>query len=813
MITRKFVPLYLSSLNRKCTFASLMDFSYFNSEFMRRSIFLFIPVLFLLFAACNNLKYVPKDKYLLNKVSIAPEKGSVKKSDLNIYVYQQPNKHFLGLFNLDLSWYNLSGPDTTRWINRTLRKIGSAPVLYDSVQTARSCNSMQNSLISKGYFDANVYPVVKIKNRRASVRYVAKANEPYTIRKYDFVPVSDSISLLIEKGVESSAVRPGMLLSSEKLDEERTRLTKMLLRKGYYAMQKNAFSYQVDSSLGTHQADVRLLVKPFLQDSSGRGVTGDAFSRSAYPLYRIQNVFFMLDVPMSSYNRNPGASSANARNMAFDVADFDTISRDSYHTIYRGKPFVSPEALIENCRILPGKLYDVNMVERTYSRLNTLQLMKYINIRFMDQDVDSLGIHQLDCYIVLTPNLKQAMAFEVEGTNTAGDIGVAGNMNYTHRNLFNGSELFQAKIRGAYEALSASFQSDYTELGGEVSMTLPEFKMPFLGADFKRKVDATTELNMSYQRMKRPEFERIIASTGVRYNWLQNNLRQTFDLIDLSYVYMPWVDPAFRDTFLTNTSYLKYSYEDHFILRTAYSFSYSSIPFGSTNRTYYTLKGSIESAGNALYAFYSLAGLPRDGGFYKIGKISFAQYIKGEGEYARSVVIDSRNRLAYRFGFGLAYPYGNSSILPFEKRYFSGGANSVRGWSVRTLGPGSYDSGNTGIDFMNQSGDIKLDMGAEYRSSLFWKFESALFADLGNIWTLREYAEQPGGQFKFNSFYKQLAASVGAGLRMDFNYFLVRLDLGMKVYDPSLNSKERWRIRNIDNWDDFAFHFAIGYPF
>jgi len=500
-----------------------------------------------------------------------------------------------------------------------------------------------------------------------------------------------------------------------------------------------------------------------------------------------------------------------------DVADFDTISIGSYRAIYRGKPFVSPEALIGNCRIEPGALFDVKTVERTYSRMSSLQLTKYINISFKEMGVDSLGMHQLDCFIVLTPNQNQAMSFELEGTNTAGDMGIAGNMNYTHRNFFKGAELFQAKVRGAYEALSTNFQSDYTEFGGELSLTLPEFKMPFLDPEFKKNVDANTELNMAFQRMKRPEFERIIASTGLRFNWLNNNLRQTLDLIDISYVYMPWVQTEFKEKYLDSTN-LRYSYEDHFILRSGYSFSYSSIPFGSANRTYYTLRGSVESAGNSLYALCSLAGINKtavDGGNenYKIGNISFAQYLKGEVEYARSVVLSTKSRMAYRLGLGLAYPFGNSTILPFEKRFFSGGANSVRGWSVRTLGPGSYDSGSSRVDFMNQSGDIKLDLGAEYRSLLFWKFESALFADLGNIWTLREYDNQPGGQFKIDSFYKQLAASVGTGLRLDFSYFLIRLDLGMKVYDPTLFGDERWRIKHIDNFNDFALHFAIGYPF
>jgi len=757
---------------------------------------------------------VPQDEYLLEQVHIESEKGTMKSSDLGVYLYQEPNKKAFGFLKFNLYWYNLSGKDTSVWINRIIRKIGAPPVIFDSLQTERTRKSMQNALISKGYFDASVVKQITLKNRKAYVTFLAKGNNPYRIRNYRFPPLKDTISLLIQNAMKNSSIHSGMLLSSEKMDEERVRLTRMLQREGYYAMQKNFLSFNVDSTLGTHQADVNLILKPFLPDTSGMGLTEDELANYTHPLYRIRNVFFMLDVPMSTYTRNPMSGSATgSRNVVFEVADFDTITSDAYRTIYRGKPFVSPEALIKNCRIMPGELYDVNMVERTYARLNSLQLMKYINIRFVNQEVDSLGEHKLDCYIVLNPNLKQGVSFELEGTNTAGDLGVAGNMNYTHRNFFNGSELLQAKIRGAYEALSTNFQSDYTEIGGELSLTLPEFKMPFLKPEFKRKVDATTELTMSYQKMNRPEFERTIASTGIRYNWLRNNLRQTLDLIDLSYVYMPWVDSTFNAKYLTNTSYLKYSYEDHFILRTAYNFSYSSIPFGSSNRTYFTVRGNVESAGNLLYTIYSLSGIPQDGAYYKIGKISFAQYLKGEVEYARSVVINSKSRMAYRVGLGLAYPYGNSTILPFEKRFFSGGANSIRGWSVRTLGPGSYRNTRGGIDFMNQSGDMKLDLGAELRSSLFWKFESALFADLGNIWTLREYEEQPGGQFKVSTFYKQLAASLGAGLRLDFDYFLVRLDLGMKVYDPGLNGVERWRIRNIDNRDDFAFHFAIGYPF
>lgn len=192
--------------------------------------------------------------------------------------------------------------------------------------------------------------------------------------------------------------------------------------------------------------------------------------------------------------------------------------------------------------------------------------------------------------------------------------------------------------------------------------------------------------------------------------------------------------------------------------------------------------------------------------------IPFAQYIKGDIDYAKNFVIDNRNSLAFHVGGGIAVPYGNASVVPFEKRYFSGGANSVRGWSVRELGPGSYVGDRN--NFLNQSGDIKLDASVEYRTHLFWKLHGALFVDAGNIWTLHEYESQSGGQFKFNTFYKQIAVAYGMGIRLDLDFFVLRFDAGMKAINPVYESgRNRYPIVHPDFSRDFAFHFAVGYPF
>ena len=226
----------------------------------------------------------------------------------------------------------------------------------------------------------------------------------------------------------------------------------------------------------------------------------------------------------------------------------------------------------------------------------------------------------------------------------------------------------------------------------------------------------------------------------------------------------------------------------------------------------FTNRVAIETAGAFLYAMSSIFHQHRDDGVYKIFGIQYAQYLKGEVDYTINHRFTTRNSISFHVGGGVAFPYGNSKMVPFEKRFYAGGANGVRGWSVRTLGPGSYDSHNSVTDFINQCGDISLVLNLEYRNKLFWVFEGAVFIDAGNIWTIRDYPNQPGGMFRLKSFYKEIAASYGIGLRMDFNYFLLRLDMGVKAHNPA-QGQDRWPLLNPSWKRDVAFHFSVGYPF
>ena len=336
---------------------------------------------------------------------------------------------------------------------------------------------------------------------------------------------------------------------------------------------------------------------------------------------------------------------------------------------------------------------------------------------------------------------------------------------------------------------------------------------PFLSAESKRRFNASSELSFSYDMQNRPEFHRRVLSSAWRYRWGIPRGRWSYklDAIDLNYIYMPWISGTFKSDYLDNVSnrnaILRYNYEDLFVMRMGFGMTYND----GTN----AMRFNMETGGNLLKLASSVFEFnTNDQGQRTLFDIAFAQYVKGDFDYTRIFRFDHVNSLVMHLDVGVAYPYGNSRVLPFEKRYFSGGANSVRGWSVRGLGPGSFKGSDGAIDFINQTGDMKLDINMEYRTHLFWKFNGAFFVDAGNIWTLREYKEQPGGQFKINEFYKQIAVAYGLGVRLNFDYFILRFDMGMKAIDPAYEEKkDHYPILHHNLKRDFTFHFAVGMPF
>ena len=391
----------------------------------------------------------------------------------------------------------------------------------------------------------------------------------------------------------------------------------------------------------------------------------------------------------------------------------------------------------------------------------------------------------------------QGFGVDLEGTNSAGDFGFASSLNYQHRNLFKGSEVFSAKVRGAYEALSSqSDGSSYWELGAESSILFPRFLFPFVSDNFKRKIRASTEFKVSYGIQTRPEYRRAILSGGWSYIWQDRSnmqARHTFKLLDIDYVHLPKIDPTFEEEL--PESMKLYNFTDQFVVGSGYTYSFSNYNPQNRLRNTHSLRVSFEMAGNMLYAISKLSHADKDKkGLYRLFGINYAQFVKGDIDFSKSIVLDSRNKLAFHAGVGVGYPYGNAKMLPFERSYFSGGANSVRGWSVRSLGPGSMQISPNG-------------------TKMFWKFEMAAYVDAGNIWTMHKDKDRENANFDFARFYKEIAVSYGLGLRLDFDFFLLRFDTGMKAYDPQMRGKKRWAVLDPNLKGNFAWHFAVGYPF
>lgn len=753
-------------------------------------------------ASCSATKFVPDGSYLLDEVKIHTDNKEIKPSDMRLYVRQNPNSKWFSTIKTQLYVYNWSGRDSTKWFNRFLRKIGDAPVIYNESDAIRSQEEIAKAVQNLGYMGASVKRTTKTKKKKLKLFYEITSGKPYIVRtlKYD---ISDKkIAEYLRNDSTQSMLREGMLFDVNVLDAERQRITDYLLCNGYYKFNKDYITYTADTARNTHQVDLTLHLLPY------KTYVGD--TPKEHFQYKINKINFITDYDVLQ-------SSALS-----SIEINDSLHYNGFPIYYKDKLYLRPKVLVDNLRFASGDLYDERNVQKTYTYFGRLSALKYTNIRFFEtQNGDST---QLNCYVMLTKSKHKSISFELEGTNSAGDLGAAASVSFQHRNLFRGSETFMVKFRGAYEAISGlqpGYKNhNYAEYGVETSINFPNFLFPFLTSDFKRRIKATTEFGLQYNYQLRPEFSRTIASASWSYKWMQKQkIQHRIDLLDISYLYLPWISSQFQEDYINKDKdnyILKYNYENRLIVRMGYNYSYNSAGGALVNNTIttnsYSIRAGFESAGNILYGISKMINMRKNkDGEYAILGIPYAQYLKGDFDFAKNIIIDHRNSLAFHAGIGIAVPYGNAKVVPFEKRYFSGGANSVRGWSVRNLGPGSFaGDGN----FMNQSGDIKLDASIEYRTRLLWKFRGAAFIDAGNIWTIREYENQPGGVFEFDKFYKQIAVAYGLGLRLDLDFFVLRFDGGMKAINPKYKkAKERYPIIHPRFSRDFAFHFAVGYPF
>lgn len=760
----------------------------------------FYLLLITFFFSCAPAKYIPKDQYLLNKNKILIDDHNINKAEIQNYLLQKPNKKWIFGMRLNLYFYNLSNVIFKKWFG----KIGEEPVIFDPYLTKRSKDQLKKYLENKGFYYSEISDSVSFRkqntNRRnAVVTYTITPNQPYYVRNifYSFEDTSLVSSVLSDS--VNSLLKNGMLFDKEILEKERIRIENLLKNKGFYHFSKEYIFYNAKPVQDSLYLDLTMGIKEFVEGEADRKT-----KIKNHPRYKINEVSVFPDI--------------NPLNIDTGIPK-DTTIYDGLKFIQTGELKIKPTTIANYNYLIPGNLYSSNNVDKTYQNLTLMGIYKFVNIQFSEPEynTDTLGYLPIDAKIELTRNKVHSYLFEPELTNSTSDIGVRSSLSYQNLNLFRGSEIFNIKISGGFEAFrkTDSIYTNTIEYGAEAKIELPRFWLPFKSEQFVKKYGPKTLLSLAVNHRTDRRYVRTYANAAFGYTWKGNrHLRHSVYPIELNFVQMDEEKSSKEFIDLLDVITQKYSYSDHLVSISRYSIEYNNQQIGKV-RDFMFFRMNIESAGNFLMATSKIGKRPKYEDRYLFFNTPFSQFLKSDYDLRFFNVLDAKNTLAYRIFFGLGYPYGNSNSMPYEKKYSTGGAYSMRAWKSYTLGPGSFvDSAQSSFARYENAGDIKLEMNFEYRFKLFWKVEGALFADAGNIWNMKNDSLSVETQFRWNSFYKEIAIGVGFGTRFDFSFFLFRIDLGMKIRDPELPLSERWIPFNhkMDKYD-FPIQFGIGYPF
>lgn len=773
-------------------------------------------LLLVIASSCNPTKYVPVGKTLLDENKININKEGISKTNLLPYIKQKPNKRIFGT-RFYLGLYNLSNIKKTKGINKWLRDIGEEPVIFDSSQVVKTRVQMKSYVASKGYFDGHVIDTTITDKRKTKVFYNIELPKPYTIRNLNYEISDSNIQKLCYFDSVNCIIERGKPYDVEVLQAERIRFERFIRDHGFFSFSGDYISFRVDSTVGNRQVNIYYGVRNFAKS--------DAFNRISYvphSVYAVKNIYIYPDYV-------PRAALENGETY---LQGLDTINYKGYYFITsKDKPKIRYDLILQALYLKPGSVFNLTNTEQTQSHLLSLKVYRLVNISYADNNEPANPEAQellLNCNIQLTLLVPQSYKVELEGTNSSGYLGGALNLIYQHKNLFRGAELFSAKLKGAYEAIkqeSGKLRS-IQEYGAETSLRLPKFMLPIVKTEgFIKKYNPSTTFLAAYNYQAMPLYIKTVASATFGYNWKAGNYQEHIvNPLQLSLVKIPpgSIDSVFAARI--KKSYQAYSYKDVLILGGGYSFIYNNQKV-KNSRDYLFLRVNAETAGNLISLADKIIGAKKNtDGSYRILGQPYAQYIRSDLDIRYNFKINEVSKVVYRGFVGIGLPYGNSRAIPAEKQYFSGGANGIRAWQVRSLGPGTYNPKDS--IFLNQTSDIKIELNAEYRYKLFWIIEGAFFLDAGNIWTYNYDPAQPGSQFLFRKFYKDFAVGTGTGFRFDFKFVIARVDIGLKLRNPLLGNGEpigpdkipdygsKWIFLNGPyNRHDFTIVFGIGYPF
>lgn len=727
----------------------------------RASGILTVIILLMTAISCSTTRVLQEGQYRLadNNIKVTNDK-KFNTGTLTPYIKQKPNPSVIFGWNPFLSVYNWSDGKGKGW-DKFVQKIGQAPVIYDADMVESSIESIAEHLEYQGYYGSVVEADVKVKKKKVSVSYDITLGKRYPISSIEYVlPERGEFRESFLQDTSSVSVKTGDFLSEASLEQESEKSGSAMRNKGFFDFSKNNFFFEADTLTNPDVAALKVTVNEYTRNEN---------PRDASPIRR-----FYIDKVDISYPEN-----LNIRQKV--LRDLTTIH--------------------------PGQVYSEDIVNNTYSRLSALKIFSTVNIGMTPKDTNLV-----DCSINLSQSKLQGVQVNLEASsNSSGLLGISPQLSYYHNNIFRGGETLNLSFMGNFQfKFNDSVRSN--EFGVSAGLSFPKF-FPLPYSIFDGAIPRT-DINLSYNYQDRPEYTRNIISTSYGYSGNKNNklFYQAYPL-QLNIVKLFDLNPEFFDS-LAADPFLRNAYQNHFDLGSGLMLYYTTDAASIPEDTFFYTRFQFDIAGNMLSLFNNLMKQDTNGS-RMIWNTPYSQFVRGEVTLGRTWVFGRKSgqSIATRLLAGAGYAYGNSTALPFEKHFYAGGSNSLRGWQARTVGPGLSQMDDSFV-IPNQTGDMKIEANIEYRFNMFWKFAGAVFVDAGNIWTLRNIGEGNSDEsmFRWNTFSESIAANWGVGLRLNFGFMLLRVDMGIKMHDPA--RVEKWVTP--DQWfkrDGYALHFGVGYPF
>lgn len=774
-------------------------------------------------SSCSVKRHVPEGSKIVKKNIINVDASDVytrkvvSASELSDYISLPKNK---SLFNMNVWEYNSRQTKFKKWLQKLS---DNPPSYYNSSKAETSVKRLSSYLNNRGYFNSSVkYTVTQFRKhpKKVTVIYDVKLAKPYTIQSIDYNIPDSGIAELITPHFVEEKIKVGQQYDFYRLDEVRNSITDVLRNSGYLFFNADYVFFEIDSSFRSHVLKITLNIRPnyLLHQEGEQTIEDDLYNRIFY--------FNEITVQPSSKTRrrNDTTTQEVIDSVIFIRPHYQKLDDSvSYTILQSGKPFMRNKALMPSVFLEPGDLYREQDIKRTRTAITGLPIVGSCNI-VLDTAASSLFSDTagfVNAKISLVKGTKQGYTVGLEATDNTGAFGTSVSLSYYNKNIFRGAEMLNLQFKLSAESQStlgdhsmahAFWIFNTLEGGIQATITFPKFFAPINQYRFPKYFRPKTNISVGYNFQMRPDYDRSIALASYGYFW-KPDVRQShkLTLLDMNVVKIDKTAPFEEKIKSYNNKRLYEQYSDHFIMALNYTFTFSTQEYGKAKDFVY-VQTSLESGGNLLYAINSIAKSPKtvidNTSYYSIFGIRYAEYLKGYIELRRYRYVGKYNHFAYRGFFGIGVPYGNALSLPFEKSFYGGGANDMRGWAINLVGPGGYLNDNN----YERSGDIKLEANAEFRFGIVSFLKGAVFTDIGNVWLLRKEDSFKDGEFSFSKFYKQFYWDAGFGLRLDFNFFLIRVDAAIGLYNPGSIYSTKWVITK-SHFKDVVLSFGIGYPF